>query len=1088
MSAHPMGTPPDMDDPRSWLLALVHHLEHVLPAQAPIRDFVHHNTLHGYQHLAFPDALRAARALTGAEGYLSPERFRAVYAEGRINAEDLDAALNQAGVPDLDAVVVPGCSRRQLLTTVLRVPFKRLSRTQLRWQLAETTALRRWQVDVPSAMRMQLMAEAGAEAEAVADLWAACLSVLDLQEALRHPEELLDEAPSDLVDEADAALATHQMRREALDTLEQLLATLGNAQSLRSVLMQLTGEDLLDTLRPALIRSIAAHLDQGLAAWHSPARARGFYAAWRELAMRDPAWLLDDLDDEWTAVSERLPEDPVAALLQELRLLGIPDAAWADYLQRLALEIPGWSGMALQRSLAASVINAPINAPVAMLDFLAVRLVLERVYAQRICRRHWRVEASVHGLNAYFHHNPDEFLVRHALFAGKLPEYLGDFAERLVREAPYRESYRESHPGAWSRVAHLLWRWRQTPSVDRKGAVSVSGTAWPLFRLAQHLGLSGAAVRAVGAEGAARLLAGLSEWDADQSGYIWLQAYERHYREQIFAALAANHGRGPFASRQTRPDAQLVWCMDDREEGTRRHLEEINPRIETLGAAAHYSVFINWQGLGDRQVTTLCPVVARPAHAIGETAATGFATAATRYVQRRTQREDGRYRLLQGARLGVLTSAAWVAALAPLAALALAGKAFWPSRMGRFGEALRRRFEGEVPTRLRFTALPDAPAGTIEANRAGFSVAEQADRCQGFLRNIGLTDGFAPLVAIMGHGSNSLNNPHLSAYDCGACSGRHSGPNARLLVAMANHPEVRAVLSARGIVIPDDTWFLGAEHNTCDDSVSWYDTDLIPAPLQMAFAVLREQVDAAMRLHMQERCRRFASAPDAPSLKRAWRHIQDRRWDYSQPRPELGHATNACAIIGRRSVSRGVFFDRRAFLISYDPTRDADGRVLEGLLLANGPVGAGISLEYYFSTVDNERYGCGTKAVHNVTGYLGVMEGTSSDLRTGLPRQMIEIHEAMRLLVIVEQSLDLITAIYQRQPPLQELIGLGWLVVAAKDPETAALHLFDPAQGWIPWSGSTAPMNLPTVTRSREWFFGQRDPLPPALIRRAVEA
>ncbi|TSA22705.1 MAG: DUF2309 family protein, partial [Betaproteobacteria bacterium] len=83
---------------KARLDALLHHLEHVLPAQAPIRDFVHHNTLHGYQHLAFPDALRAARELTGAEGYLPPERFRVLYAEGRIDATDLDAALEQADI------------------------------------------------------------------------------------------------------------------------------------------------------------------------------------------------------------------------------------------------------------------------------------------------------------------------------------------------------------------------------------------------------------------------------------------------------------------------------------------------------------------------------------------------------------------------------------------------------------------------------------------------------------------------------------------------------------------------------------------------------------------------------------------------------------------------------------------------------------------------------------------------------------------------------------------------------------------------------------------------------------------------------
>jgi hypothetical protein len=182
-------------------------------------------------------------------------------------------------------------------------------------------------------------------------------------------------------------------------------------------------------------------------------------------------------------------------------------------------------------------------------------------------------------------------------------------------------------------------------------------------------------------------------------------------------------------------------------------------------------------------------------------------------------------------------------------------------------------------------------------------------------------------------------------------------------------------------------------------------------------------------------------------------------------------------------MSRGAFFDRRSFLISYDPSQDAEGKIIEALLLANGPVGAGISLEYYFSTVNNEQYGCGTKIVHNVTGLFGVMEGAASDLRTGLPQQMIEIHEAMRLLIVVEQKIEVLTAIYQRQPPLQELVGNGWVQLAAKDPDTGAIHLFTP-QGWQPWHGEA---RLPKVARSADWFLGQREPLVPALIDSMAE-
>ena len=201
--------------------------------------------------------------------------------------------------------------------------------------------------------------------------------------------------------------------------------------------------------------------------------------------------------------------------------------------------------------------------------------------------------------------------------------------------------------------------------------------------------------------------------------------------------------------------------------------------------------------------------------------------------------------------------------------------------------------------------------------------------------------------------------------------------------------------------------------------------------------------------------------------------------DISQARPELGHATNAAAFIGPRALSRGLFLDRRVFLISYDPEGDNDGRIVEGILLAAGPVGAGVSLEYYFSIVDNERFGCGSKVTHNIAGLFGVMEGADSDLRTGLPWQMVEIHEAMRLLVVVEQTSAVLTVIIERQPALQELVGNEWIILAAKHPSTADIQRYCPRRGWLPWSGSAV---LPQVGRSADWYAGHSGPLAPVVV------
>lgn len=124
--------------------------------------------------------------------------------------------------------------------------------------------------------------------------------------------------------------------------------------------------------------------------------------------------------------------------------------------------------------------------------------------------------------------------------------------------------------------------------------------------------------------------------------------------------------------------------------------------------------------------------------------------------------------------------------------------------------------------------------------------------------------------------------------------------------------------------------------------------------------------------------------------------------------------------------------------------------MLEGILLAVGPVGAGISLEYYFSSVDPERFGCGSKLPHNLQGRFAVMEGTEGDLRTGLPRQMTELHEPMRLLMIVEAAPAVLGAILARQPALRELIDGEWVQLLALSPGGADLLRYRPGHGFSP--------------------------------------
>jgi uncharacterized protein YbcC (UPF0753/DUF2309 family) len=267
---------------------------------------------------------------------------------------------------------------------------------------------------------------------------------------------------------------------------------------------------------------------------------------------------------------------------------------------------------------------------------------------------------------------------------------------------------------------------------------------------------------------------------------------------------------------------------------------------------------------------------------------------------------------------------------------------------------------------------------------SGFTIREMADIVRRLLEDTGIRDRLSSLVLVVGHGSISLNNPHESAHDCGACGGGRGGPNARAFSQMANDARVRRLLAAEGFTIGAGTWFVGAQRNTCDNSVTFFDLDLVPPASRQLFDRAREAIEATRRREAHERCRRFDAVPRWYPPLAALAHVQGRAADLAQPRPEYGHATNAFCIIGRRERTRGLFLDRRAFLVSYDPSRDDDGAILARIMGAAVPVVAGISLEYYFGYVDPTGYGSGTKLPHNVTSLLGVMDGAQSDLRTGL--------------------------------------------------------------------------------------------------------
>lgn len=501
---------------------------------------------------------------------------------------------------------------------------------------------------------------------------------------------------------------------------------------------------------------------------------------------------------------------------------------------------------------------------------------------------------------------------------------------------------------------------------------------------------------------------------------VWQLALELGYQRELAQRLQMAPGA---AAAEEKVDVQAAFCIDVRSEPLRRALEAVSPGFQTLGFAGFFGLPVAYTPLATEARRPQLPGLLPPGvEATDCIVQSDPAPKRTDAEEHDTAHHTRRLRLALGNQ--------WHAA------------SRWPGAAFSFVEAAGIGYLGKLghwilpgrTARARddLAGLPARYRPLCRPHLVGLDLDAKVALAARVLHAMGLDRQLAPMVLLVGHGSQSTNNAHAAALDCGACCGQTGEVNARTLARLLNEAEVRAGLQARDLVIPPSTLFVAALHNTTTDEIEGFDIDLLPAAARARWAELQDVFERAGAQVRRERAPRLGlTAP--VSQKGLLDQLRRRGNDGAQTRPEWGLAGNAAFVIAPRHRTRGVALDGRCFLHDYDARNDEDGSILELLMTAPMLVTHWINWQYHASTCDPQRLGSGNKLLHNVVGgCLGVFEGNGGDLRIGLSRQSLHdgdrwVHEPLRLTVVIDAPQAAIEAVIAKHAVVGQLIKNGWL-------------------------------------------------------------
>lgn len=515
---------------------------------------------------------------------------------------------------------------------------------------------------------------------------------------------------------------------------------------------------------------------------------------------------------------------------------------------------------------------------------------------------------------------------------------------------------------------------------------------------------------------------------------ILLNAAEIAFQREVIDGLRGQEEGGNTAGehRDTRPSVQAAFCIDVRSEVFRRALETVSPNAQTLGFAGFFGIFIEYVPLGSDAARSHVPVIFNPAYRIHEHAHGQKKEGEGCEVAAQRRERIGLAKAWKGFKYSASSCFSFVEAAGLSYAPKLLSDSFGWTRP--VPDPNTQGLDDSQVARLAPNLDAGSTACSAPTDIDGIPEADRVDHAERILRAMSLTDNFARLVVLAGHGSSSVNNPHATSLDCGACAGQSGEASARVVAALLNLPAVRAGLRERGIEVPADTAFLAALHDTITDDVRLFDADAFQATHADDLGDLEQWLEQAGDLARMQRAALFGKPGEAGRPDRVVAdEVRHRSQDWSQVRPEWALANNAAFIAAPRARSASADLAGRAFLHDYQWRQDEDFKILELIMTAPMVVANWINMQYYGSVVDNRRFGSGNKVLHNIVGgAIGVLEGNGGDLRVGLPLQSLHdgerwMHEPLRLSAFIEAPRAAIDGVIERHETVRQFVDNGWL-------------------------------------------------------------